>query len=65
MAREEKIRDIRGVVIATYIYESNGDIIVRNALGIKVGSYSASRNVTLDARGVVVARGNAIGMLLR
>ena len=65
MAREEKIRDARGVIIGTYVYESNGDITVRDSLGIKVGSYSASRNATLDVCGVMIAKGKVIGMLLR
>ena len=65
MAREEIIRDFYGKIIGKYQYQSNGDIVVRDFYNRILGYYIASRDVTTDFHRRVVAKGNAVGMLLK
>ena len=64
MEREESIRDFYGKIIGKYQYQSNGDIVVRDFYNRILGYYIASRDVTTDFYRRVVAKGNAVGMLL-
>ena len=65
MVREEIIRDFYGKIIGKYQYQSNGDIVVRDFYNRILGYYIASRDVTSDFYRRVVAKGNAVGMLLK
>ena len=65
MARTETIRDFSGRFIAIYEYHDNGDITVRDWQSRMIlGFYRKSRDVTTDFYGRIIARGNAIGMLI-
>ena len=64
MVREEIIRDFYGKIIGKYQYQSNGDIVVRDFYNRFLGYYIASRDVSTDFYCRVVAKGNAVGMLL-
>ena len=64
MEREEIVRDFYGKIIGKYQYQSNGDIVVRDFYNRILGYYIASRDVTTDFYRRVVAKGNAVGMLL-
>ena len=65
MARTETIRDYAGRFIAIYEYHDNGDITVRDWQSrMVVGYYRKSRDVTTDFYGRIIARGNAVGMLI-
>ena len=65
MAREEIIRVFYGKIIGKYQYQSNGDIVVRDFYNRILGYYIASRDVTTDFYRRVVAKGNAVAMLLK
>jgi len=65
MSNEIIIRDSAGRILGKYEYKANGDIVVRDFYGHTLGYYYASRNVTTDFYGRTLARGNAIGMLLK
>ena len=65
MARTETIRDFAGRFIAILTYEDNGDIKVQDWQSrMVVGYYRKSRDVTTDFYGKIIARGNAVGMLI-
>lgn len=64
MAYKEAVRDFSGKIIAWYEYQSNGDIIVREFTGAILGRYDSAQDVTRNFIGTIVARGNAIGMLI-
>ncbi len=64
MGREEAIRDSRFMIIGYYEYMPNGDITVKNFKRFILGYYRKSRDVTVDFHGRIIARGNAVGMLL-
>jgi hypothetical protein len=65
MTRKETIRDYAGRFIAIYEYHDNGDITVRDWQSRMIlGFYRKSRDVTTDFYGRIIARGNAIGMLI-
>ena len=65
MARTETIRDYAGRFIAIYEYHDNGDITVRDWQSRMIlGYYRKSRDVTTDFHGRIIARGNAVGMLI-
>ena len=64
MAQQETIRDFYGKIIGYYEHMPNGDITVRNFYRQILGYYRANRDVTTDFYGRIIARGNAIGMLL-
>ena len=65
MARTETIKDFYGRFIAIYEYQDNGDITVRDWQSRMIlGYYRKSRDVTTDFYGRILARGNAIGMLI-
>ena len=65
MARTETIKDFAGRFIAIYEYHDNGDITVRDWQSrMIVGYYRKSRDVTTDFYGRIIARGNAVGMLI-
>ena len=65
MARTETIRDFSGRFIAIYEYQDNGDITVRDWQSRMIlGYYRKSRDVTTDFYGRIIARGNAVGMLI-
>ena len=65
MARTETIKDFAGRFIAIYEYHDNGDITVRDWQSrMVVGYYRKSRDVTTDFYGRIIARGNAVGMLI-
>ena len=61
----ERVSDFSGRCIAWYDHQSNGDIIVRAFSGNILGRYDKAMNVTRDFYGNIVARGNAIGMLIK
>ena len=65
MSLGEPVRDFYGKIIAFYDYQSNGDIVVRAFSGIILGKYDKAMNVTRDFYGRIVARGNAVGMLIK
>ena len=65
MARTETIKDSAFRPISILTYEDNGDIKVQDWQSrMVVGFYRASRAVTTDFYGKIIARGNAIGMLI-
>ena len=65
MVKEELVRDFYGKIIGKLQYEPNGDITVRDFYNRILGYYIKSRDVTTDFYKRVVAKGNAVGMLLR
>ena len=60
----ETIRDFSGKIIAKCDHQSNGDIIVYDFYGKKLGKYDARRNVTETWQGKILYRGDAHGMLI-
>lgn len=65
MARTETIRDASYRNISIITYQDNGDIMVQDWESRKiVGYYRKSRDVTTDFYGKILARGNAVGMLI-
>lgn len=65
MARTETIKDSAFRPIAILTYEDNGDIKVQDwSSRMIVGYYRKSRDVTTDFYGRIIARGNAVGMLI-
>ena len=65
MARTETIKDSAFRPIAILTYEDNGDIKVQYWQSrMIVGYYRKSRDVTTDFYGRIIARGNAVGMLI-
>ena len=65
MARTETIKDSAFRPIAILTYEDNGDIKVQDWQSrMTVGYYRKSRDVTTDFYGKIIARGNAVGMLI-
>ena len=65
MARTETIKDSAYRPIAILTYEDNGDIKVQDWQSrFIVGYYRKSRDVTTDFYGRIIARGNAVGMLI-
>ena len=65
MAKTETIRDFSGRFISIITYEDNGDIKVQDWQSrMIVGYYRKSRDVTTDFSGRILARGNAVGMLI-
>lgn len=62
---EELIRDFSGKIIGRYIHKPNGDIEVKDFYGKILGYYKKSLNITTDFYGKILAKGNAVGMLLR
>ena len=65
MARTETIKDSAYRPIAILTYEDNGDIEVQDWQSrMIVGYYRKSRDVTTDFHGRIIARGNAVGMLI-
>lgn len=62
---KEYVRDAWGVIKGSYEQQSNGDIVVRDFHGRILGRYDAKQNVTRDFYGWIVAKGNAIGMLIK
>lgn len=66
MSRTEYVKDFAGRVLAIYEFADNGDIAVRDfSTRFILGYYRASRDVTTDFYGRVLAKGNAIGMLVK
>ncbi|MBQ8387582.1 MAG: hypothetical protein IJX46_01480 [Clostridia bacterium] len=65
MARTETIKDAAYRPISILTYEDNGDIKVQDWQSrFIVGYYRKSRDVTTDFYGRIIARGNAVGMLI-
>jgi hypothetical protein len=65
MARTETIKDSAFRSIAILTYEDNGDIKVQDwSSRMIVGYYRKSRDITTDFYGRIIARGNAVGMLI-
>ena len=59
------LRDRRGQLIGRLEQQgSTGRIIARDVHGLRVGTYDPREGTTLDARGLVVARGNILPALL-
>jgi hypothetical protein len=64
-ARTETIKDSAFRPIAILTYEDNGDIKVQDwSSRMIVGYYRKSRDITTDFYGRIIARGNAVGMLI-
>ena len=65
MARTETIKDSAFRPISILTHEDNGDIKVQDWQSRRiVGYYRKSRDVTTDFNGKIIARGNAVGMLI-
>lgn len=64
MGREEVIKDSRFMIIGYYEHMPNGDIVVKGFNRQILGYYRKNRDVTVDFHGRIIARGNAVGMLL-
>ena len=62
---KEYIRDFQGRILGSYESKSNGDITVRDFQGRILGRYDKMYDVTRDFYGRVIAKGNAIGMLIK
>lgn len=65
MNQKEWIRTPDGRILGCYEYLPNGDIILRDQPGRILGRYDKTYNVTRRQDGWIVAKGNALGMLLR
>lgn len=65
MNQKEWIRDQTGKILGSYETMPNGDILVRDQIGKILGRYDKMYNLTRRQDGWIVAKGNAIGMLLR
>ena len=65
MARTETIKDASYRNISIITYQDNGDIMVQDWSSRRiVGYYRKNRDVTTDFYGRIIARGNAVGMLI-
>lgn len=62
---KETIRNFSGQIIAYYEHQPNGDIVVRDFYGRILGKYDKQFDVTREFSGIIIAKGNAIGMLIR
>lgn len=60
----ETIREFDGRIIGYMDYESNGNIVVRDFYGKILGKYDKSQDVTMDAGGRILFRGNMAGSLI-
>lgn len=58
------LRNSRGIVIGFVEVDSNGNKRLRNAKGIYQGRYDAKDNITRDARGKYLGRGDFLTTLL-
>lgn len=66
MGRTEYVRNFAGQILAIYEFADNGDIAVRDfSTRFILGYYRSARDVTTDFYGRVLAKGNAIGMLVK
>ena len=65
VAREEYVRDFYNRILGKYEYKDNGDIVVRDFYNRILGYYIKSQNVTTDFYRRTIAKGNAVGMLLK
>ena len=59
------IRDRNGSIIGKIDVLSNGDKIIMDKNGKILGRYKKSQNLTIDDRGYIVARCEALMMLLK
>lgn len=62
---KETIRDFNGNIIANYEHQPNGDIVVRDFYGRILGKYDKQFDVTREFSGMIIAKGNAIGKLIK
>lgn len=62
---EETIRDFYGKIIGYIITKPNGDKEVRDFYRRVLGRYDKALDVTRDFYGVIVAKGDCCGMLLK
>jgi len=58
------LKDKRGVTIGRISTASNGVQTIKDARGVKKGTYDPKTNKTKDARGVTVGTGNLLTTLL-
>ena len=66
MTRVEYVKNYAGQILAIYEIADNGDIAVRDfSSRFILGYYRAARNVTTDFYGLVLYRGNMVGMLVK
>lgn len=60
----ELIRDFGGRIIARIETMPNGDKVVRDFAGKILGKYDKRFNVTRNFSGMIVARGECLGLLI-
>ncbi len=60
----EIIKDFSGRIIGYLDEQSNGDIIAKDAGGRILGRYDRGLNVTKDAYGKILFKGNMAGSLI-
>ena len=65
MQNEELVRDFGGRIIGRYEHKPNGDIVVRDFYNRIIGYYIKSQDVTTDFYRRPIAKGNAVGILLK
>ena len=61
---EETIRQYNGLILGYLDYQSNGDIVAKNASRQILGRYERSSNTTKDFYGKILYRGNMASALL-
>lgn len=60
----EWIKDAQGKIIARIDTQVNGSKYIRDAFGKILGRYDKDSNLTRDANGRIVARGECLTMLI-
>ena len=60
----EWIRNVQGIVIAKIQTESDGNKRIFDAYGKLLGKYNKAGNMTTDAYGRIIARGECLTMLI-
>ncbi len=61
----EVLRDHRGTIVGRIEHQRRtGKLVARDAQGVVVGSYDTRSDVTRDAHGWMVGRGNLLGVLI-
>lgn len=63
--RSNFVNDARGRLVAIEEYLDNGDIYVKDANGRLLGRYESATNMTFDAKGRLIARGDVHGSLIQ
>ena len=61
---KEAVKSVRGKIIGWIEDKPNGDVVVTSFGGKILGRYDSKYNVTRDAHGIILYKGNRAALLL-